>query len=257
MTVMLRQLGIPARLVNGFTAGSYNNLAKAWTIRQHDAHSWVEAYFEPYGWVEFDPTPVAPPKTHSIMTKLVSDLLDAINIWWAEDIVNYDFWKQYRLIGSVRMKAREMVHRLLALLDQIYETERSRWQPASQHLRILIPVLILILMALAAVYMVKRGRMLWLSRILRGMRFPLAPMDTAREITGFYSEALFLLKRHGLIRKCGETPLEFAQSLKDHPVGQPLSELTQIYHQVRYGGVAGSQEHLEARSLIQSIKNSL
>ena len=57
MAVMLRQTGIPARLVNGFRTGEYNALGDAWVVRQYDAHSWVEAYFKPYGWIEFDPTP--------------------------------------------------------------------------------------------------------------------------------------------------------------------------------------------------------
>jgi hypothetical protein len=258
MTVMLRQLGIPARLVNGFTTGTYNNLAQAWTVRQYNAHSWVEAYFEPYGWVEFDPTPAAPPATRSAMARLFSNLFDAINIWWAEDIVNYDFWKQYRLIAAVRLRAREMVLQLRAALDHVYESARSRWEQAAPRQWLILTTLAVFLLALiAAAYMLKRGRLLWLSRLLRRMRSFLVLGDMGSEITGFYSEALVLLKGHGLIRKCGETPLEFAESLKDLPVGQPLSALTQIYHQVRYGNSGGSAELSEARILIQSIKNTL
>ena len=54
---LLRHLGVPARLVNGFRSGEYNALGRAFTVRQYDAHSWVEAFFPPYGWIEFDPTP--------------------------------------------------------------------------------------------------------------------------------------------------------------------------------------------------------
>jgi len=49
LTLMLRQIGIPARLVNGFRMGEYNRLGESWIVRQYDAHSWVEAYFLPYG----------------------------------------------------------------------------------------------------------------------------------------------------------------------------------------------------------------
>jgi hypothetical protein len=53
--------GIPARVASGFSPGTYNSERKDWVIRDTDAHSWVEAYFKPYGWVTFDPTPAASP----------------------------------------------------------------------------------------------------------------------------------------------------------------------------------------------------
>ena len=45
MTIMLRTLGIPAREVNGFLPGEFNDLAGDYIVRASDAHSWVEAYF--------------------------------------------------------------------------------------------------------------------------------------------------------------------------------------------------------------------
>src|ERR1700752_462921 len=58
MTVMLRTHGVAARVVNGFLPGEYNETAGAYTVRQSDAHSWVEVYFpETRSWVTFDPTP--------------------------------------------------------------------------------------------------------------------------------------------------------------------------------------------------------
>ena len=57
MAMMLRTLGIPARIVNGFRGGEYNDLSNSYIVREKDAHSWVEAYFPEYGWASFDPTP--------------------------------------------------------------------------------------------------------------------------------------------------------------------------------------------------------
>lgn len=57
MVVMARQLGIPARIVNGFSQGHYNAQQKAWVINGSDAHSWVQIYFPDFGWMNFDPTP--------------------------------------------------------------------------------------------------------------------------------------------------------------------------------------------------------
>jgi transglutaminase-like putative cysteine protease len=57
MALMLRYLGIPARVAAGFTSGTYDPKKHEWTVTDHDAHTWVEAWFPRYGWLPFDPTP--------------------------------------------------------------------------------------------------------------------------------------------------------------------------------------------------------
>jgi len=54
--ILARSVGIPARLAAGYSTGTY--VAAADTYRQHesDAHTWPEAYFPSYGWIEFEPT---------------------------------------------------------------------------------------------------------------------------------------------------------------------------------------------------------
>jgi transglutaminase-like putative cysteine protease len=61
MALMLRMLGIPARVAAGFSPGSYNRDSNEYRVRDLDAHSWVEVYFTGIGWVPFDPTPAAAP----------------------------------------------------------------------------------------------------------------------------------------------------------------------------------------------------
>jgi len=60
MAVMLRTIGIPSRWVKGFTQGEYKdtlgNNRYEYTIRNSNAHSWVEVYFPGSGWVPFEPT---------------------------------------------------------------------------------------------------------------------------------------------------------------------------------------------------------
>jgi protein-glutamine gamma-glutamyltransferase len=55
MALMLRLLGIPARVAAGFVPGHYQD--GTWTVTDHDAHTWVEVWFRGYGWLPFDPTP--------------------------------------------------------------------------------------------------------------------------------------------------------------------------------------------------------
>ena len=57
MTIMARLLGIPTRMMNGFDHGHMDSKRKVWVVDGSDAHSWVQAYFPGYGWINFDPTP--------------------------------------------------------------------------------------------------------------------------------------------------------------------------------------------------------
>jgi hypothetical protein len=57
MALMLRYLGIPARVAAGFTTGLYDEDEQTWTVADTNAHTWVEAWFAGFGWLPFDPTP--------------------------------------------------------------------------------------------------------------------------------------------------------------------------------------------------------
>jgi len=59
--LLLRMAGIPARVVTGFTTGSFDDKEKEYVVRDLDAHSWVEVWFPGLGWVTRDPTPAAAP----------------------------------------------------------------------------------------------------------------------------------------------------------------------------------------------------
>jgi hypothetical protein len=56
MVVMLRSVGVPARLVAGYAGGQYNAETGVYEVRQNVAHTWPEVYFPGYGWQRFEPT---------------------------------------------------------------------------------------------------------------------------------------------------------------------------------------------------------
>ncbi|MFD0715036.1 DUF4129 domain-containing transglutaminase family protein [Paenibacillus sp. GCM10027626] len=70
MAVLARSVGIPTRWVKGYSSGTLNESEfmrmqgmpgesdgqGTYTVRNSDAHSWVEAYFSGYGWLPFEPT---------------------------------------------------------------------------------------------------------------------------------------------------------------------------------------------------------
>ena len=57
MAVLLRSVGIPARVVAGYTHGTYDAKTQRWIIRGSDAHAWPQVYFAGYGWINFEPSP--------------------------------------------------------------------------------------------------------------------------------------------------------------------------------------------------------
>jgi len=80
MIVMLRSLGVPARMAIGYAQGTVDPVTAAqsntdllgnadplpagqtaYTVKANDAHAWVEVFFPDYGWVEFEPTANQPP----------------------------------------------------------------------------------------------------------------------------------------------------------------------------------------------------
>jgi transglutaminase-like putative cysteine protease len=82
LVVMLRTLGVPARLVAGYGTGDYNPLTGYYEVRANDAHAWAEVYFPGYGWVPFDPTPGwnGDPRTGPVRTWAFSNLTDSIEM---------------------------------------------------------------------------------------------------------------------------------------------------------------------------------
>jgi transglutaminase-like putative cysteine protease len=59
--ILLRSLGVPARLAVGLGEGERQEESNTYLVRQSDAHAWPEVYFPGLGWIEFEPTVSYPP----------------------------------------------------------------------------------------------------------------------------------------------------------------------------------------------------
>src|SRR6185503_4403191 len=115
MAIMLRTLEIPARIVNGFQMGEYNELNNMYTVRESDAHSWVEAYFpRSDSWIEFDPTPAAGINDYSAggLLARLRKYADAMEVFWLDYIVTLDSEEQASIMVDIQ-------HRLLSIKDRL------------------------------------------------------------------------------------------------------------------------------------------
>ncbi len=95
MVVMLRSLGIPARIVDGFHGGERNEYGGYIIVRQSDAHSWVEALINGM-WTRFDPTPAV----LSARPPMLSLMLDSLRMTWARYVIGFSFLDQRKIMHA-------------------------------------------------------------------------------------------------------------------------------------------------------------
>ncbi len=226
MVVMLRTLGIPARIVNGFLGGEWNEFGNFYLVRASDAHSWVEAYFPPYGWVTFDPTPAVSEEGSSRgLPAVVGAYYDYLRYRWSRYVVDFTRRDQRTLLRRVesglwwRMKGVEYGGRRLLAGGGV-----------------LVPALVAFA-AVGAVWMVRRKGLLAAGPLARRR-------GVGSRAAALYAEAVGVLERRGFEKSPSETPGEFcARVAADggaNDVWRPvLVEITELYQRIRFGG-AGS-----------------
>ncbi|MDR0649539.1 MAG: DUF3488 and transglutaminase-like domain-containing protein [Synergistaceae bacterium] len=107
MGVMLRQAGVPSRLVAGYQGGEYNRGSGYYIVSQADAHVWVEAWDrDAAAWVRYDPTPSVSSEMAEAETdrkyNLLSFYLDALNYRVSKIFLEYDRESQWEMLGGFR-----------------------------------------------------------------------------------------------------------------------------------------------------------
>ncbi len=103
MVALLRLGGVPAREVLGFMGGDWNDFGNYYTVRQRDAHAWVEAYIDGRGWVMFDPTPPASRPDQRNVDGAGSwggALMDHLQRLWGRWVVEFSLERQLGLLKS-------------------------------------------------------------------------------------------------------------------------------------------------------------
>lgn len=117
--VLMRGMGIPARIVTGYQGGEPNNIDGFWVVRQSDAHAWAEVWQAGQGWLRVDPTSaVAPGRTGAFqrlaaprgavaqvfgninptLTAQLRATWEAINNAWTQKVLNYTQGQQLKLL---------------------------------------------------------------------------------------------------------------------------------------------------------------
>jgi transglutaminase-like putative cysteine protease len=255
MTVMLRTLGIPAREVNGFLPGEFNELGGDYIVRASDAHSWVEAYFPGSGWIVFDPTPDAPVVSATLFSRL-AQLTDWAELTWNDWVISYDFAHQTVLAQTFQSKShnwRELGAAWFAEKQWRMKDRLTGWQLRHGSFSFALPlILVALLVALRYGWIEQLLRKLQIALVLRGKNAGAASSQIASRM---YAEMLHLMGRYGYARTEIQTPFEFAAAVKK-PVLRPMvQEFTQLYSVARFGGAVCDITRLQ--ELLVTIRGEL
>jgi protein-glutamine gamma-glutamyltransferase len=254
MAIMLRTLGIPSRIVNGFRGGEYNDLTDSYIVRAKDAHSWVEAYFSGYGWYTFDPTPSSPvvPSAWNRMYLY----MDAMREFWHEWVVNYDTGHQNVLGGAAIRQGRSGLERVRDWSQSTYQnclrranTLRARFEQHASAWTIGAAT------AFALLFLLLIGPRLYAN--IRRMRVARKPgLEPQSAATIWYQRALKLLARGGIPKSGKQTPQDFLQTVSTASVRQRVQDFTIHYERARFGDSAEDAEKLPElyRELEEAMK---
>ncbi|MFT4538823.1 MAG: transglutaminase-like putative cysteine protease [Planctomycetota bacterium] len=224
MTLMLRTLDVPARVVTGFVAREWSDADSAWIVERRNGHAWVEVPFEGHGWIRFDPTPIARGR---------GDWNASVDNAFARFQQELVLWGEAK-DGEVGLS--QLLHALLQIPIQLIGGRPS-----------------LLLLMGAAVLAV----LAWLRR-LRGSdeATEMFGASAKQELPSVQRRLLRALAKLGHRRRKGQTAREFAVSMHgaDRELFAPLPNIVEWFYRAHFGGRALlSEEVAQVESFITSL----
>jgi transglutaminase-like putative cysteine protease len=251
MAVMLRTLGIPSRVVNGFRSDEFNDVTGNYVVRAKNAHSWVEAYFPGYGWVTFDPTPGGTIGSPQGWGRAML-YLDAAASFWREWVISYDTSHQ-NILGQAmlngtrgsweraRMWARLHYERLLNWArkgQRGVEHAPGRWFTGG------VTIALLLLVA---------GNVGRIARMIRRKRLQAHPERSPDEAAAiWYDRMARYLARRGVPKSPTQTAREFVRVIEDERLRTPVRRFTDAYESARFGN--SSDDALRLPELFEEVE---
>jgi hypothetical protein len=243
MALMLRSINIPARLVNGFRNGEYNDLTGNYIVRAKNAHTWVEAYIPNAGWMSFDPTPADAAPTVTTFSRMRL-YLDAAQEFWREWVINYDFGHQRELTLSTVSLAQRGAFDLRRWVRKQYlsalkMTRRVNSEVAS-HPTEWVAVAVFLAGLILVAWNARR-----IVRMLNQRAIAKTPSRAPQvAATIWYSRMLRSVAKQGYFKPATQTPEEFAKLIEEPVLRNSVKTFTEHYERARFGQSAEDAEQL-------------
>ncbi|MGE5110407.1 MAG: DUF3488 and DUF4129 domain-containing transglutaminase family protein [Acidobacteriaceae bacterium] len=237
MAIMLREVGIPTRVITGFRGGEWNDLTGNFIVRAKDAHSWVEVFFPGLGWYGFDPTP---PGAAPVVTtwNRIQLYLDAAQDFWREWVVNYDFSRQQHL-------ANVAVNQGSRMFDLVRRWSRRQYAAMLQYARDTHRLMVnaprtyagsalMFLAGIVILFNVPR-----LARTLRTIHIARNPGKAPQSAASiWYRKMTTAMARRGHRKLPNQTPDEFIAQIGDLRLRSGVTRFTEHYERARFGNSA-------------------
>jgi protein-glutamine gamma-glutamyltransferase len=234
MALMLRLLGIPSRVVNGFRSDEFNDLSGNYVVRAKDAHSWVEAYFPGYGWQTFDPTPAGRAGVPQGWSR-VALYLDAAASFWREWIISYDASHQYVLGQTALNGTRGMWERVRVWASDRYAAMLA-WARDSQQRVVKSPGRWSSAGLVVGLLVLAMGNARRIARMVRERRLQAHPERSPEQAASmWYQRMTRALARRGVQKPTANTPREFVRKIDDERLRIPVAKFTDAYESARFG----------------------
>jgi len=247
MTLMLRGVGIPARMVSGFKGGEYDEDDRRLYVQQRHAHTWTEAFVDGR-WLVFDPTAAGDLIEEEIYSDNFSfaKLRGYFNNFWQANVIGVSLARQQNTIYNPLMaqvkKARNWGKDFMEAFREEEEQKEGGRKTTVQELVFYVVSVVAVLIIIAAVLLYFYFR----SAInIFGWRFSARKGSMAQQqMLLFFRRFLDIAARHGLKKTPQQTAREFAEQF-ERRFRQPLNSvslntlplaLTDAYYQVRFRG---------------------
>jgi protein-glutamine gamma-glutamyltransferase len=243
MAVMLRTLGIPSRVVNGFRSDEFNDLTGNYVVRAKDAHSWVEAYFPGYGWQTFDPTPSAAGGSPQGWERLAL-YIDAMSSFWRDWIVSYDTSQQFAL-GHAAFSGTRNLWENARIWARRHYASMLQWARRSQDRVEHSPGRWAFLGLAVAFALLLLGNLGRIARLLHEKWLRAHPERSPEQAAAvWYQRMARALARRGMEKPAAQTPQEFVKKIADARLREPVARFTQVYESARFGNSAEDVKRL-------------
>lgn len=235
MAMLLRQQGIPSRIVNGFLSYEWNPISEHIVVRQEHAHSWVEGWIDGYGWKTFDPTP--PGYSGDLgavgwVARFFGQHIEAMRFRWHKYVIDYGVQEQSMALAMMA----DFVGEAHAALREAYAPIHFAFtaRPGDSIARV-SALWTLIFVAAGLIFTSVRLEQLRRSSVLR-RRAARAPRAIAAALEA-YERVLKQLRKTGHRRASAQTLLEFANDVAaSNPGLGAFRDVTRLYYDARFGG---------------------
>ena len=251
MAVMLRTLGIPSRVVNGFRSDEFNDITGRYVVRAKDAHSWVEAYFPGYGWQTFDPTPTAGVGTPQGWGRFAL-YLDAAASFWRDWVITYDSSNQSVLTRGAINTSRG-VWEGARLWARLRYASMLRWARRSQERVENSPRRWMLIGGGVVLVLAWLANLGWMAQCLHENWLGSHPEHSPEQAAAiWYRRMTRVLTREGIRKSEAETPQEFACKIQNIRLRLPVEHFTDVYESARFGN--SSQDARRLPELFEEVQ---